>query len=71
GILWVSNDEDELKDIATGSGAGLVTFDSSIGFPDATVYAVWSDTTVVPLPAGAWLFVSAVMLLGWIRRNKT
>ncbi len=56
GIQWIFNDTIESKDIGTGSGGGLASFDSSIGFPDSNAYVVWSKSSVVPIPAAAWLW---------------
>jgi hypothetical protein len=35
-----------------------------------TMYVVEGTTSVIPIPAAAWLFASALGLLGWIRRRS-
>jgi len=71
GILWIFNRAGSNVDIATGSGAGPAAFDTRIGFPDISNYAVWSKASVVPVPAAAWLFATALIgLVGFSKRRK-
>ncbi len=45
--------------------------DTSIRFPDGDTYAVWSQSTVVPVPAAIWLFGSGLLgLVGFSNRKK-
>ena len=47
-----------------GAGSGLVTFDTTAADRDLSVYAVWTQTTVVPVPASLVLFLSGFAALG-------
>lgn len=68
-----------LRNIDTGH-YGVLRIDdvSGLFYPDAALDATWwfqtdgtSDFSVVPIPAAAWLFGSAVLGLGYIsRRNR-
>ncbi len=61
--------------IQAGPGDDFPISESSIGnrAQDLTLvanrtYAIWTPTTVVPIPAAVWLFGSGLVALGWIRR---
>ena len=61
----------------TNSG-GIINIEYGDGWisNDAGVGTVWFEGTVtgvaaVPIPATAWLFGSALGILGWIRRKKS
>ena len=49
---------------------GLGRFENTNTLPQFT-YAVWSPTTVIPIPAAAWLFGSALLGFVGLNRRKT
>ena len=56
--------------VTAGGGA---TSDAVLGVaPNSrSTYAVWTQTTVVPVPAAFWLFVSGLLgLVGLVRKSK-
>jgi hypothetical protein len=62
-------DAREFKYYAPGQGLILVEegLDESLMNPEISVALV--EIVPVPIPAAAWLFGSALMMLGWIRRR--
>jgi hypothetical protein len=75
GIIWAYNGNTVDSDVI-GSGSGSNTFDSDWwldqGYDaryDHTVYAVWSETTPVPIPAAVWLLGSGLIGIVGIRRR--
>lgn len=48
--------------------AGLIERPSAAG-TDAGMALVVADSAIVPIPAAAWMFGSALGLLGWVRRR--
>ena len=56
---------------------GILTLEFYEFFDDVPneVDAIWGGTVtfkvVIPIPAAAWLFASALGLLGWVRRRNT
>ncbi|MGI9329930.1 MAG: hypothetical protein ACR2QB_04370 [Gammaproteobacteria bacterium] len=48
------------------AGTGFEDFPSNLNGS----YASFIETTAVPIPAAAWLFGSALRLLGWMRRKQ-
>ena len=57
------------NDDVVGLGGGSRTLDTT--GTDLQVYAVWSPSAVVPVPAAVWLFGSGLLgLIGMARRKK-
>jgi len=64
---------DELAINPGGLGANWSAFPAAPLSTGAPVWNYWStlSVTAIPIPAAAWLFGSALVLLGWLRRRAT
>ena len=62
--------EEQIPGIPNDYGINLKALDGSQSYSEDALYShpQWS---VVPIPAAAWLFSSALVGLGWIRRKQT
>ncbi len=65
----VDPDAREFKYYAPGTGLILVEEDLNEMFEDPEVVFELVDIRPIPIPAAAWMFASALGLLGWIRRR--
>lgn len=63
--------DDPLSPSTQGRGWQLISFDPTISNPEGIEGSIQSLTaTVVPVPAAAWLFASALGGLSWLHRRR-
>jgi hypothetical protein len=67
GVFSLFNRDSTSNDVI-GAGGGSRTHDTT--GTDLQVYAVWSQTTAVPIPAAVWLFGSGLVGIVGVARRK-
>jgi len=66
-----SQDVDSKQATNLGTGFWIASTDAPLDVTDIIEFARFSDAAVVPIPSAAWLFGSALAILGWVRRRTS